>query len=123
MTIVSRLLHASILVDDLDRARAFYEGVLDLSASPHRPEMSFSGVWYDIGACQIHLLCLPNPEQGLACPEHGGRDRHIALAVTDISTLKGRLDNAGVAYTTSRSGRAALFCRDPDGNALEFVES
>ncbi|MHB1332712.1 MAG: VOC family protein [Sulfuriferula sp.] len=123
MTIVSRLLHASILVYDLDRARAFYEGVLDLSASPRRPEMGFSGVWYDIGACQIHLLCLPNPEQGLARPEHGGRDRHIALAVTDISTLKGRLDNAGVAYTTSRSGRAALFCRDPDGNALEFIES
>ena len=123
MTIVSHLLHASILVDDLDRARAFYEGVLDMSASPGRPEMSFSGVWYDIGACQIHLLCLPNPEQGLARPEHGGRDRHIALAVTDISTLRGRLDNAGVAYTISRSGRAALFCRDPDGNALEFVES
>lgn len=123
MTIVSRLLHASILVDDLDRARAFYEGVLDMSASPRRPEMSFSGVWYDIGACQIHLLCLPNPEQGLARPEHGGRDRHIALAVTDISRLKARLDNAGVAYTTSRSGRSALFCRDPDGNALEFVES
>ncbi len=123
MIIVSRLLHASILVDDLDRARTFYEGVLGMSASPHRPEMRFSGVWYDIGECQIHLLCLPNPEQGIARPEHGGRDRHIALAVTDISKLKVRLDNADVAYTISRSGRAALFCRDPDGNALEFVES
>ncbi|MDP1620434.1 MAG: glyoxalase, partial [bacterium] len=41
---------------------------------------------------------------------------------TDIAQLKARLDNAGVAYTTSQSGRSALFCRDPDGNALEFVE-
>ncbi|BBP04421.1 glyoxalase [Sulfuriferula plumbiphila] len=122
MTIVTRLLHASLLVEDLARARAFYEGVLGLSASPQRPEMRFAGVWYDIGACQIHLLRLPNPEAGLARPEHGGRDRHIALAVTDIAQLKARFDHAGVAYTSSQSGRPALFCRDPDGNALEFVE-
>jgi len=35
--------------------------------------------------------------------------------------LAGRLDAAGISYTPSRSGRAALFCRDPDGNALEFI--
>lgn len=28
----------------------------------------------------------------------------------------------GIPYTRSRSGRTALFCRDPDGNALEFIE-
>ncbi|HUW29317.1 MAG TPA: VOC family protein [Sulfuriferula sp.] len=122
MNLITRLLHASLLVEDLARARIFYEEVLGLTASPDRLEMGFSGVWYDIGACQIHLLCLPNPEAGLARPEHGGRDRHIALAVTDIAQLKARLDNADVAYTLSRSGRPALFCRDPDGNALEFVE-
>jgi len=27
-----------------------------------------------------------------------------------------------VPYTLSRSGRRALFCRDPDGNAIELVE-
>ena len=122
MNLITRLLHASLVIEDLARARIFYEEVLGLIASPDRPEMGFSGVWYDIGACQIHLLCLPSPEAGLARPEHGGRDRHIALAVTDIAQLKARLDNADVAYTLSRSGRPALFCRDPDGNALEFVE-
>ncbi|MGR9099900.1 MAG: VOC family protein, partial [Gammaproteobacteria bacterium] len=25
-------------------------------------------------------------------------------------------------YTLSKSGRQALFCRDPDGNALEILE-
>lgn len=122
MNLITRLLHTSLLVEDIARARIFYEEVLGLIASPDRPDMGFSGVWYDIGACQIHLLCLPNPEAGLARPEHGGRDRHIALAITDIAQLKARLDNADVAYTLSRSGRPALFCRDPDGNALEFVE-
>lgn len=122
MNLIAHLLHASLLVEDLARARAFYEGVLGLSVSPNRPEMRFAGVWYDIGACQIHLLCLPNPEAGLARPGHGGRDRHIALAVTNLAQLKAHLDNAHVAYTLSQSGRPALFCRDPDGNALELVE-
>jgi glyoxylase I family protein len=32
------------------------------------------------------------------------------------------LEQAGYAYTMSLSGRKALFCRDRDGNALEFIE-
>lgn len=119
---IARLLHASLIVQDLPRARAFYEGALGLTPSAVRPAMSFEGVWYDIGACQIHLLCLPNPEQGLKRPEHGGRDRHLALAVDSLEALALQLDAAGIAYTRSRSGRVALFCRDPDRNALEFVE-
>jgi glyoxylase I family protein len=120
---ITSLLHASLLVDDLGQARAFYEGVLGLVPSPLRPATSFEGVWYDIGKCQIHLLCLPNPEMGLSRPQHGGRDRHIALAVDSVDTLAQQLDKAGIAFSRSQSGRAALFCRDPDDNALEFVET
>ncbi|MBI5936732.1 MAG: VOC family protein [Betaproteobacteria bacterium] len=118
---VARLLHASLLVADLGRARAFYEGVLGLSPSPARPEMSFDGVWYDLGEAQIHLLCLSNPDPVEGRPAHGGRDRHTALAVTGWEELKNRLDE-GIAYSLSRSGRRALFVRDPDGNALELVD-
>ena len=50
------------------------------------------------------------------------RDRHIALAVESIEWITDRLNAAGIHYTESRSGRKALFCRDPDGNALEFIE-
>lgn len=120
---IHSLLHSSLVVEDLARARAFYEGVLGLSPSQLRPDMSFDGVWYELGAQQIHLLCLPNPEKGLMRPEHGGRDRHIALGVDSVAKLAKRLEAAGVFYTLSRSGRAALFCRDPDQNALEFVET
>jgi glyoxylase I family protein len=30
--------------------------------------------------------------------------------------------NAGISYTLSKSGRPAIFARDPDGNALEFTQ-
>jgi len=115
------LLHASLMVSDLARARAFYEGVLGLKPNPARPEMSFTGIWYDIGTAQIHLICLPNPDPVGGRPLHGGRDRHTALGIRDWDGLRIRLDAAGLPYTLSQSGRSALFVRDPDGNALELV--
>lgn len=121
MAKIAQLLHVSLLVSDLERARAFYEGVLGLVPSPARPQMDFAGVWYDIGPAQLHLLVLPSPDPVEGRPEHGGRDRHTALAVEDWDALRLELDRSGIAYSLSRSGRRALFVRDPDGNALELV--
>jgi glyoxylase I family protein len=120
---ITAILHVTFLSADLARSRTFYEGVLGLSPSAARPDLGFPGVWYDVGADQqIHLMRLPDPEAGLQRPVHGGRDRHVALAVSDLPELIQRLQTAGIAHTLSKSGRRALFCRDPDGNALEFVE-
>lgn len=119
---ITGILHTSFLTSDLARSRAFYEGVLGLRPDPERPAMSYGGVWYDVAPNQqIHLLLLPNPEAGLQRPAYGGRDRHVALAVSDLAQLIARLDQAGIACTLSSSGRRAVFCRDPDGNALEFI--
>jgi catechol 2,3-dioxygenase-like lactoylglutathione lyase family enzyme len=124
MSDITALLHAGLLVSDLARARVFYESVLGLTRYPDRPALPYTGEWYDLGGGQqLHLMQLPNPDAGSSRPEHGGRDRHIALAVTNMDALKSRLDAAGVSYTASKSGRAALFCRDPDMNTLEFVEA
>lgn len=123
MVEINALLHAGLLVADLARAKAFYESVLGLTPYPHRPDLPYPGEWYALGGGQqLHLMQLPNPDAGMIRPEHGGRDRHIALGVKDMAALKNRLDAAGVRYTASKSGRAAMFCRDPDANTLEFVE-
>jgi catechol 2,3-dioxygenase-like lactoylglutathione lyase family enzyme len=117
------LLHAGLLVGDLARARQFYEDVLGLVPCP-RPDLPYPGAWYDLGdGQQLHLMQLPNPDAGTARPEHGGRDRHIALGVRDVAALRARLDAARIVCTPSKSGRPALFCRDPDANTLEFVEA
>lgn len=120
---ISGLHHVTFLSADLARSRGFYEDLLGLQADTKRPAMSFAGIWYDVSAGQqIHLMLLPDPEAGLQRPQHGGRDRHVALTVSDMDRLIARLDSAGIAYTLSQSGRRALFCRDPDQNALEFIE-
>ncbi|HQT00803.1 MAG: glyoxalase [Hydrogenophilales bacterium 16-64-46] len=123
MSEINALLHAGLLVGDLARAKRFYEAVLGLTPSPARPELPYPGEWYDLpGGQQLHLMNLPNPDAHAVRPEHGGRDRHIALGVRDLEALKSRLQAAGMGFSVSKSGRAALFCRDPDGNTLEFVE-
>ncbi len=50
-------------------------------------------------------------------PQHGGRDRHVCVGVTDIKPLVEKLDAHGVAYTMSKSGRPAVFFRDPGAPA------
>ncbi len=119
---LKQLLHAGLIIADLEKSRVFYEGLLGLKPNPARPDFGFEGVWYDIGANQIHLMVVPNPDAASIRPEHGGRDYHVALSVVSVDAVKESLDQAGISYSMSKSGRKALFCRDPDGNALEFSE-
>ncbi len=116
--------HVTFISGNLTRSRAFYQDLLGLPPDPNRPAMSFDGIWYDLaGGQQLHLMLLPNVEGGLTRPAHGGRDRHVAFTVMDLDALIAKLQGAGIAYTLSQSGRRALFCRDPDDNALEFIAS
>lgn len=117
-----KLMHAGLLVADLARAAGFYEGILGLKRA-ERPELGFPGVFYALhGTQQLHLMQLANPYHGCTLPAHGGRDRHLALGVARLEKIRERLEAAAIPYTMSRSGRAALFCRDPDGNAIELCE-
>ena len=122
MSNILALHHVSVIVADTARAVSFYCDVLGLNVDPARPDLGYPGAWLRIGALQIHLLELPNPDPVAGRPAHGGRDRHVAFAVRDLDVLRVRLDAVHMTYTLSKSGRRALFVRDPDGNALEFIE-
>ncbi|MFW2440631.1 MAG: VOC family protein [Arenicellales bacterium] len=117
----SGLHHVSLLVSDLQRARSFYINALGLEEDTSRPEMAFPGMWLKIGNQQIHLLCFDKTASGTGF-KHPGRDAHFALAVTAISKVEEIMKRIEVPYHMSKSGRRALFCRDPDGNGIEFVE-
>ncbi|MBN4073471.1 VOC family protein [Mariprofundus ferrooxydans] len=117
-----KIVHIGLLVQDLNRAAQFYEKVLGLTRID-RPELSFDGLWYGLAdAQQIHLMQLDNPYRDCAKPAHGGRDNHLAMQVDQLDEITARLDACGIAYSMSKSGRSALFCRDPDGNTIELIE-
>lgn len=122
MKSVAQLHHVSIIVSDTERALGFYRGVLGLETDDRRPDLGYPGAWLQLGEAQIHLLELPNPDPIEGRPAHGGRDRHFALTVAELAPVMQALEEAGIAYTLSRSGRRALFCRDPDANAVEIME-
>ncbi len=116
------ILHATYIVKNLEVAENFYCTILGMTKNNERPNLPYSGLWLDVGECQIHLLELDNPDSTTGRPEHGGRDRHVALQVASINNIKSALNSHKINFTVSKSGRKALFCRDPDGNALEFIE-
>lgn len=116
-----RLHHVSLLVADTEASLAFYHGLLGIPMATDRPELGFPGAWLQLGEQQIHLLELDNPDPVEGRPEHGGRDRHTALMVDDLDVIVRQLEERGISFTRSRSGRAAIFCRDPDGNGVELI--
>lgn len=122
MIIFKEILHVGLLVKNTAHSLEFYQGVLGLEIDSTRPDLGYPGAWVRVGRQHIHLMELPSPDPAMGRPAHGGRDRHLALAVSDIDELRRVLNAAGIVYTLSKSGRKALFCRDPDSNALEFVE-
>ncbi|XP_031255692.1 uncharacterized protein LOC116113676 isoform X1 [Pistacia vera] len=116
--------HVGILCENLERSLEFYQNILGLETNEARPDdkLPYRGAWLWVGSEMIHLMELPNPDPLTGRPEHGGRDRHTCIAIRDVSKLKTILDKAGIPYTLSKSGRPAIFTRDPDANALEFTQ-
>ena len=121
-TNINNILHSSLIVSDLKKALTFYEEVLGFQ-QVLRPDLGYDGAWLKAGGQQIHLLQLDNPDPVTGRPEHVGRDRHTAFSIKSIEKLAQQLEQAAVKYTRSQSGRKAIFCRDPDGNGLEFIQT
>jgi len=109
-----RLHHVAVIVSDLGTSASFYERILGLKRD-ERPDLGFPGLFYSLGnGQQLHVLQHPH----ILCL---GDLPHFALATSDLDGLIKRLDRECIIYTKSRSGRAAIFFRDPDGNTIEMI--
>jgi len=121
-TAFSGIDHHAILITDVERTRHFYVDIMGLTLNPNRPDLPYDGLWLNVGAQSIHCLRLENPDPEQGRPQHGGRDRHVCLKATNLTGLIDRLEQHYIDYTRSHSGRAAIFFRDPDGNAIEVSQ-
>lgn len=117
---IARYLHAAVLVSDLEKAEHFYGTVLGLPKVDR--SLKFSGVWYQLGDVQIHLIVDESISGKHQNPDLWGRDRHLAFAVTDLTAAQEHLLAHGCDIQMSSSGRAALFTRDPDGTVIELSQ-
>jgi catechol 2,3-dioxygenase-like lactoylglutathione lyase family enzyme len=129
MPTLSSILETALYVDDLNRARAFYETVLDLPLLRADHRMCA----FDVGGKSVLLLFLRGGSAetmtipGGTIPPHDGRGPlHMAFAVSaeDLPAWERRLEAHALPVegrtTWSRGGQSVYF-RDPDGHLLEFA--
>ena len=115
--------HISVTVINLERAKAFYSGVLGLREIP-RPNFGFPGTWYTLGSgLELHLTV--KDEMPLRPAQRfDTRDPHFALAVADADDTYARLQSSGTPFydfAGTPTGLRQLFVRDPDGNMIELI--
>jgi catechol 2,3-dioxygenase-like lactoylglutathione lyase family enzyme len=116
---VSGISHISLVVDDLERSRPFYEGFLGLQPLP-TPEGAGRAAHYRCGQTEIHLL----PAEEHPRPSR----RHVAFLVDDFDRVLHALDSqrvriAGGPMRREHDGSRYVFFQDPDGNLIEVTES
>ena len=139
--------HAGVTVASLDGSLAFYEGLLGLSVEAitvlDSPEIE-AVVGHPGARLRIADMALPAggvleliqyelPEVPAASTSHTqAGTAHIALEVTGLRELYGRLRAAGVDVISTRpveisgsgafAGVVVVYLRDPDGNVIELIE-
>lgn len=126
---LSGVLETALYVDDLERARAFYEQVLELA--PLTSDSRFLA--FDVGGRGVLLLFLrgstlkPVHLPGGTIPPHDGSGPlHMAFAIAadELPAWEKQLGEHNVAIESRtdwpRGGKSVYF-RDPDNHLLELV--
>ncbi len=123
---VKTLDHVTIVVQDLERSRAFYVEGLGMEQVP-RPGFSFAGSWFQAGPTQIHLILAHEQSGPAGMSEDMGRSsraHHFAFEVEDAHEAEKRLEELGfefISRTKARpDGAAQVFVLDPDGHIVEL---
>ena len=141
--------HATLVVADLGRTRAFYAGLLGMREVA-RPAFAYGGLWFAAGPAAagepdrpvLHVIEAHGP--GTDRPAVGGggsgppgvddgggprstRGPHLALRCDDPRAFEPPLEAAGVRFVRRAKlrpdGAAQVFVLDPDGHLLELCSA
>ncbi|MGY6706234.1 VOC family protein [Roseinatronobacter sp.] len=126
---IQSILETALYVDDLDRATAFYDGIMGLPVLYADDRMCA----YNINGRSVLLLFVrgattePVQTPGGVIPPHDGSGQlHIAFAVTpdEIEPWRTYLAAHGIPIEGAsdwKNGGHSLYFRDPDGHLLELA--
>jgi len=115
----SQIQHCSVVVQNLERAAAFYRDVLGLTEIEIPSTFKPAGLkvrWFRLGPQQIHLL------QGTE--NQPDSQHHMALQVDDAQAARSWMKQKGfdIEETILIPGADRFFVRDLDGNLIEIIE-
>jgi catechol 2,3-dioxygenase-like lactoylglutathione lyase family enzyme len=129
MPVLNAVLETALYVDDLARAKEFYEGSLGLN--PLRSDHRMCA--FDVGGRSVLLLFERGGSMqtmtmpGGTIPPHDGHGPlHIAFAISadELKAWEEKLEKSGIAIegrTIWQRGGTSLYFRDPDGHLLELA--
>ncbi|MBL8888016.1 MAG: VOC family protein [Phycisphaerales bacterium] len=118
-----RIGHVHLKVADLDRALAFYHGVLGFQITQR---MGSSAAFLSAGAYHHHIGLNTWESKGGRSPAHGTTGLfHVAILYPSRAALADafrRLRNAGIPLegAADHGVSEALYLHDPDGNGVEL---
>jgi catechol 2,3-dioxygenase-like lactoylglutathione lyase family enzyme len=113
---LARLDHCSVIITDLEKARAFYGGALGLEEIAKPRPFDFVALWYKLEDGQtLHLLQKPQPDTR--------SPRHFALRVDDAVAARAHFRELGIEIqeTGPIPHCDRFFVWDPDGNRIEII--
>lgn len=127
---IAELHHVTLPVSDLEKAGAFYRGVLGLKDIFRPSGRSASGAWFSVGGQQLHLV---KNERGAfrQPPVIDQDDVHFALRVRDfaaaVATLRAHGFREAAAegdpmrlVVTHHRGFPQAYVLDPDRHIVEI---
>jgi catechol 2,3-dioxygenase-like lactoylglutathione lyase family enzyme len=100
-----------------DLARNFYARILGIDEMPKPARLAQrGGCWFERGDLKIHL--------GVEADFRPARKAHVALLVTDLSSLRQKLEAAGCILKEDEplAGFDRIYVDDPFGNRIELLE-
>lgn len=125
MTLVSRIHHVGLAVEDLDAAERFLSEAFGLSVARRSevPEKDFAALYLDWGGAQVEVI-----EIGGYVPAATESLNHFAIAVEDVTAAEARLRELGAdseAGVFEFAGRLTAFFRVGalGGCRLQLVEA
>ena len=103
--------------DQKEAAQRFYEDVLGFVpvASPLESGGSGNLWWYECGASELHVACIPDYRAHVR--------PHAAIRITDLPAFRARLARHGIEPKLDYSyvGCWRIYVVDPWNNRLEFI--
>jgi catechol 2,3-dioxygenase-like lactoylglutathione lyase family enzyme len=113
-----------VLCADVERTIRFYQDVLEFPLTDIFENRDYKGsnhFFFDIGNGNLlAFFDFPGLELGPYAEVLGGL-HHMAISVEPAKweRLKGKLDDAGVAY--QHESGTSIYFRDPDGTRMELI--
>ena len=126
---LGRVVETAVYVDDLDRARGFYIGVLGARVLLDTARL----LALDVNGESVLLLFRrgatsePLETPGGTVPSHGGSGiQHLAFAIAlaDLERWTEHLARSGVEVESRVKwprGGESIYVRDPDGHSVELI--